>query len=119
MAKAKTKRRRRSYFGRVRHYRRPHVTVPLAILLGMTPMVASAIDGFQVGGFSAQGLRIAANNVSQRLIGWDAVGRQFTPGMLKEGLFPLVGGVLAHKLLGGGLGINRFLARSGLPMVRI
>lgn len=116
MAKLK---RRRSFRRRVRAYRRPRMTVPLSILLGMAPVVASGIEGFQVGGFSANGLKIAANNMSQRLIGWDAVGGHFTPGLLKQGLFPLLGGMLAHKLLGGSLGLNRFLGRAGVPLIRI
>ena len=118
MAKAKTA-RRGSYRKAKKLRRRARVTVPVAILLGMSPVVASGIEGFQVGGFSAQGLRIAANNMSQRLIGWDSMGGQFTPQLLKQGLFPLVGGVLAHKLVGGMLGVNRFLGRAGVPLLRI
>jgi hypothetical protein len=61
----------------------------------------------------------AANELKWRYLGIDGNGNFNVMGML-GGTVPLILGGLVHKFVGGApLNVNRMLAQSGLPVIRI
>jgi hypothetical protein len=98
-----------------RAYHKPKVTIPLAIVAGFAPTVVRAVqdsNSFKNPGnffkritYNFTGINMWANN-------------KFEMAGIKAGWLPLGVGLLAH-VLATKLGINRALARSGIPFVRI
>jgi hypothetical protein len=107
---------RRYTFRSVRH-RAKHMTVSLAILAGLAPTAAFAIEGFRIGGDQG-GLVEAMHRVTMRLTGYEWKGGGFSMGELAKGWTPLLAGAVAHKLANR-FGVNRMLAKSGIPFIRI
>ena len=100
---AKKKRRSRS------------MTIPLAPIVGLVSGLAKPIDSALKGDY--QGALIWA---TRYYTGFDPEGRGFNFEWLKQGLLPLIGGLLVHKFVGGKpLNLNRMLARAGVPLIRI
>ena len=93
--------------------RRSKFTLPLAVVAGFAPGASRTIGHFQNGG--VQG---GLNELSRIYIGYDRDSGQFQPWLLRYGLYPVVAGVLIHKVAGL-LGVNRMLARAGIPFIRI
>lgn len=89
-------------------------TLPLAVVGGFAPLAIHAIDDYRVGGVAHVG-----RGLSCRLTGYRVDTGQWEWGWLMQGLVPIVAGVLAHKIIGGKLGVNRALAGAGVPFVRI
>lgn len=98
--------------GRAR--RRSGATVPAAMLFGMVPGALQMMKAFDRSGF--QGALAAGTAV---FTGFDPSGGGFKFGMLRFGLMPLIGGLLVHKFIGGGLGVNRMLASARVPLLRL
>lgn len=121
MAKQKS-RRRYSFRKANRHYSRPKMTLPVAVIAGLAPTIAAGINGFQVGnsaGGFARGLSFAASQMSAYLTGWNYEEMRFRFDLMSKGLLPLLLGVAAHKVVGGMFGVNRLLSRAKMPLVRI
>jgi hypothetical protein len=117
MATKAIARRRPRYFARRTHSRAKHMTVSLAILGGLAPTAAFAIEGFKVGGDQG-GIVEAMHRVTMRLTGWEWKGGGWSAGEMAKGWTPLLIGALAHKAANR-FGINRMIARAGIPLVRI
>jgi hypothetical protein len=98
----KTKRRRRKGF-----------TLPLAVVAGFAPLTIGFINDVKSYGMTGAGAGLSA-----RLTGYNPQVKTWSLWTMKEGLFPIVGGILVHKVAGK-LGVNRALGRSGLPWIRI
>jgi hypothetical protein len=81
---------------------------------GFAPLAVHALDDFRVGGIEHVGKGIAV-----RTTGYMIDTGKFNFGYLKQGLLPIVAGLLVHKFIGGKLGVNRALAGAGIPFVRI
>ena len=105
MAKARAARRAKS------------MTVSLGILAGLAPTAAFAIEGARLPGDQG-GLAEAAHRVTMRLTGYEWKNNVWSFGELAKGWMPLLAGGLAHKLAGQ-WGINRAIARAGVPFIRI
>jgi len=75
-----------------RRYRKPKTTIPVAVVVGGFPLIASVIRGWRNETFR---------------------------GFMVNGTIPLVAGVLIHKFIGGSLGVNRALGRAHVPFLRI
>lgn len=103
MARARAKRRSRTQ----------GMTIPLAVVGGFIPTIAFAADGYRVGGFEN-----AARRVAQRLTGIDSTANVFIWKELMAGWGPILAGFLVHKV-SNRLGINRAIARAGIPLIRI
>lgn len=89
------------------------MTVSLAVIAGFVPIGADLYTQIKVGDYK-QASMVAVHNLTgfnQWTGKWDTAG-------LKTGLLPIVAGIGVHKLAGW-LGINRALAASGIPFVRI
>lgn len=88
-------------------------TIPVAMLVGFAPLISRGINLWQVGGL--QGLQ----HLVSSLIPYDSVNRKFTMAGLPTGLYPIVGGLLIHKFIGGSMGVNRALSGAGVPWIRL
>lgn len=96
-----------------RTHRRPRTKIPVAVVAGMIPLVATAVGDFQSGGI--RGLQ----NTVTAVVPYSPANRRFTTARLHLGLYPMIAGFLVHKLIGSGLGVNRALASAGVPFIRL
>lgn len=101
------------YRGRSRRRSKAAFTIPLAVVGGFIPTLAFAMDGYKVGG-----MENAARRVAQRLTGIDSTANVFIWKELMAGWGPIMAGFLVHKAAQR-FGINRTLARAGVPFIRI
>lgn len=113
MATRAIARRRRSYFVRGRRRSKAKTRIPLAVVAGFFPIATFAYEGFKVGGLPNAGARVA-----QRLTGYDSSAHVFIWQELMKGWGPIVTGFVVHKLAQK-FGLNRAIARSGIPFVSI
>lgn len=88
-------------------------TIPLALVAGMLPGVASVASKFP-----DQGLMGSANEATRIYLGWDFREQRWSMGWMKVGLLPLLLGAIGHKFIGGRLGVNRALSSAGIPFIR-
>ena len=110
-------RRRRSYR---RHYtrsagvsRHKKFTLPIAPIAGiayaLTPPLLNIVNGqFEAG----------VDSMLWRFTGFSRTTGKFELAGLMQGFLPIAAGMIAHKAAGI-LGINRMLASSGVPIVRV
>lgn len=89
------------------------MTIPVAPLIGFAGPILEA--------YSKWGPTVdAVNYYSQSMTGYDFIGGTFDIQRAKRGLMPLVIGMLIHKFVGGApLNLNRTLAASKIPFLRI
>jgi hypothetical protein len=88
-------------------------TLPLAVVGGFAPLAINAMQDYKVGGVAHVG-----RGLSVRLTGYRVDTGKFEPNFLMQGLFPILGGIIVHKIAGR-LGVNRALAGAGIPFIRI
>lgn len=88
-------------------------TLPLAVVGGFVPLAVHAVDDYQVGGITHLGKGIAV-----RTTGYMVDTGKFELKYLSQGLFPILAGLVVHKVASK-MGVNRALARSGVPFFRI
>lgn len=89
-------------------------TVPLAIAAGFAPFFASSYRLYEQGGIGN-----VLENAPKRFIPYNTETGKFDAGKLQFGLYPVIVGALIHKFIGTGLGVNRVLARTGIPIIRL
>jgi len=89
------------------------MTIPLAIVGGIVPGLAYTYSGWQSGGFTG-----ATNNLSGAYTGYNPTTRTWNIASMRWGTFPLLGGIFVHKIAAA-LGVNRAIAKSGIPFFRI
>lgn len=114
MAKSRAITRRR-VFTRSRVHHKKKFTLPLAIVLGFAPAVVDVIDN--VPGFGIPGSIL---HTGAGLMGYDTVGKRYA-GLNQAkaaGLYPLLLGFGVHWAASK-FGINRMIARAGIPLIRI
>lgn len=94
------------------------LTIPLALVGGLAAGTAVAIDRVMKGNIIG-----ALDDVAFKYAGVAGVqggNPHFVMEGLKQGLVPLIIGALIHKFVGGApLNVNRVLASSGIPFIRI
>lgn len=89
------------------------IRIPVAVALGFVPLVSRGIALYQAQGF--QGLQ----HLPSSLVPYDMVNRRVSFANLGTGLYPIIAGLLVHKFIGGGLGVNRALAAARIPWLRV
>lgn len=89
-------------------------TLPIGIIAGLLPGVTRTFATFQ-----ASGAQRASSEALAIYSGYDPMTRQWSIGNMSFGLLPLFAGLALHRFVGGGLGVNRILARSKVPFLRI
>lgn len=90
-------------------------TLPLAVAapIGLTLIgpAQKAMAGDYMG---------ALDELAWKFTGINRSTGQFDMNALKQGLLPVVGGLLVHKFVGGKpLNLNRAIANAGIPFIRI
>lgn len=94
-------------------HRRKKFTLALGIVAGFAPGVMHVATAFQQAGPAW-----ALNKASVVYLGYDPNSGQFNPGWMKWGTYPLIGGLILHKVASM-LGVNRMLAQAGVPIIRL
>lgn len=120
MARKKSARRRRFSSRRVfRRYSRPKMTLPIGILAGFAPGLIYGVNGFtSTSGALDYRIGSGMRNLLVGYTGWDSATRSWNLANMRIGAAPLAIGVIAHKVAGA-LGVNRAIARLGIPLIRI
>lgn len=94
------------------------MTIPIAPIAGLAAgMIGgpnSPLSFAMSGNWEQLGTAVVA-----RYTGYNMNTGGFDWGSLSVGLGPLVTGIAVHKVVGGWLGVNRMLARSKVPIVRL
>lgn len=88
-------------------------TLPLAVVAGF------AAPGIKIWEARGGGLSGVTREAGRILTGVDFWSGQFNFANTRYGLWPILGGMLVHKLVGGVLGVNRMLASAGIPFIRL
>ncbi len=104
MATEKNKKRRRKNGG---------FRIPITIAGPMLYVANKVKDDYTAGGMD-RALRFGMMS----FIGLDVADGKFKSVSLRHGLYPLLAGMLVHKGANA-LGLNRAIAKSGLPWIRI
>lgn len=107
----KKTRARRRYFPRFKGARsRPKLTIPMAVVAGFVPTITGVWSRRSDGNAVADYLKA----------GWTGLGpdNRFNLANFRVGLLPVVAGFIVH-MFAGKLGINRAIARAGIPFIRI
>jgi hypothetical protein len=110
---AKVKRRVRRIYRTARPSYSRKLNLPMAVILGFVPLVTRGVQLVQAGGVT--GLQALPSS----LIPYDFQARKVTFANLGSGLYPIIAGLAVHKFVGGMLGVNRALAASRIPWIRI
>lgn len=97
------------------------IKIPISLVAGMIPGIGKLWEHGTNPGLHGQPNGLLAMGVegSRIYIGYDPRNGQFNAGWLGMGLLPLIGGGIIHKFVGGRLGINRMIANSGIPVLRV
>jgi hypothetical protein len=95
------------------HHRRPGFTLPLAIVAGLS------VPAVQMWEARSGGLSAVSRTASKVMTGYDYSTGTFKLSDMSMGLVPVIVGYMVHWLIGGRLGVNRAIARTGIPFIRI
>jgi hypothetical protein len=113
MAKTVTKYRYRNRTKKKNGTRRGRMTLPLTVILGFTPLIAKGVMEVKANGWG-----VGLGNTVPALIPYNPNTAKMDFSQLHWGFWPIIGGVLVHKLAGY-LGINRMLSRMNVPLLRV
>lgn len=94
--------------------RKTKLTIPIAVVAGFVPLTMGTYISFSTSGMNA-----GFDTLSRYLTGYSPVTKKWNLWDMKCGTFAIAGGMLVHWLVGGKLGVNRMLARAGIPLLRI
>ena len=106
---AKRRSVRRYFRPRFRGRRRTKMTIPLAVVAGFVPIAVGVYNRRSSSQSMADFLLSSFTGISNG---------QFNIQNMRTGLFPIAGGFLVH-MIASRLGINRTLARAGIPLLRV
>jgi hypothetical protein len=101
------------YVAKPRRHRKTSFTIPLAVVGGMVPTAVDVLETYK-----AQGLPGGAKMLVMRTTGYNMWAKNWYLQELLRGMGPVLLGLLVHKAASK-LGINRAIARAGIPFVRI
>lgn len=110
MAKQKVKYRYRNMFRKRSNHKRK-ITFPLAVISGFVPA------GMEIYAQRASPVQMAAA-LPRIFTGYDFLTGQFSLDNLKHGAIPVFAGFMTHYIASR-LGINRLIAQTGIPFIRI
>jgi len=94
-------------------HRKAGMVLPLAVILGFVPLGSRAVGLVQTNGIA--GLQALPSS----LIPYNFQSRKIDFSMLGTGMYPILAGMITHKVVGGIFGVNRMLAASRIPWLRI
>lgn len=88
-------------------------TISVALVAGL---MAPAVKLWEARAGGISGVTREAGRI---LTGFDFWNGTWNFATMRYGLLPVVGGLAVHWLVGNKLGLNRMIARAGIPFVRI
>ena len=94
--------------------RKAQARVPLAVIGGFVPILFNTYNGYKENGVDG-----ATQNLVAFTTGYSRWEGKFKAEYLIKGMAPVVIGMMVHKLVGGKLGLNRAIARAGIPYLSI
>jgi len=89
--------------------------ISLAVVAGLMPQVQHIKDRYNGGGGIVNAI---SKGLQTGMLGYNPDTKVWAIGNAKLGIIPLVAGIGVHKLAGK-LGINRALAKAGIPFVNV
>lgn len=95
------------------HGHRTKFNIPLAVVAGFVPLGVSLYNARDTG------IASIMSTLSKRMTGYDPGTAKWNVSDMKCGTFSILGGMFVHWLVGSKLGLNRMLARTGVPLLRI
>jgi len=98
-----------------RAHHKAKFSLPLAALAGFGPLAYNLWQDSKMGSVAPQQM---LSDVIASLTGWDIGTGTWRPQHLLRGAVPIIGGMAIHKMAGR-FGVNRMLARAGIPVIRI
>jgi hypothetical protein len=98
---------------KAKHRRQAKARIPLAVLAGFVPTVAYCIEGARE---SSVPWSEVSHRLTKRMTGYDRTTGKWNFADLAQGWGPVVAGLVVHKLANR-FGLNRMIARSGIPLV--
>lgn len=93
--------------------RRAKTTIPVAVIAGFMPLAGRAITGYQGNGLYGVG-----DGILSGLTGYSTFDKKWHPDIMAANVGPIVAGFAVHWAAGK-FGINRALARAGVPLLRL
>lgn len=107
--------RRRRFFSKPIHRKKAGFTLPVAVVAGFAPGVMRLATVVKNGGGIEQVGTIAA----VQYLGYDTINGKMNLQSMKFGTLPILLGMLVHKFVGGTMGVNRMMAKAGIPVIRL
>ena len=104
--------RRRYQAHAYRPRRKAKMTLPLMVVGGFMPLASGIWER------RSSGLKGISQWAGQVLLGYNQSSGAFNMGDMRWGLYPIIAGFGLH-MLASKLGINRFLARMKIPLIRL
>lgn len=101
--------------GKKKMHHKKAFTLPLAPLAGL----GVGLKYVWSGGNGGTSFPDRMHRLSTAYTGWNPAEHKWNAGEMREGVLPLAVGGLVHYIVGNKLGINRMLARAGVPILRI
>lgn len=95
--------------------RRRSVTIPITIVAGLLPGFSKIYQAGSGGGWRFQDI---AREFSHIYLGINFDNNTWHPDWLMSGTIPILFGALAHYIANK-LGVNRAIARAGIPIIRV
>lgn len=114
MARARARRVITRYVRR-RRFSRPKATLPLALVAGFTPLGVDIVKTVTTPGMGAGQI---PHTLAWHLGGYNTWDNSFSFSRLAQGWAPILIGFGVHKLANK-LGVNRMIARAGVPWIRV
>lgn len=100
---------------RPRRRSRAKMTIPIAPMAGLAVGMAPVIEQITKWGNLEGAIKVLQKNYTP----YDPWAKHFSLSGLKNGLFPLIGGIGVHYVVGQKMGFNRMLTRAGIPLLRL
>lgn len=95
------------------NHHKPKTTISVAMIAGLVPMALDLKSAYAVDGMAA-----VVSHVGLCTVGYDGVNPWNPRHAIRKLYGPLLMGVLVHKVASK-LGVNRMIARAGIPLFRI
>jgi hypothetical protein len=99
------------------HRRKAKFTIPLAVVGGFMPFASWSYTTIRADGHW-NGFATWSKYAPKRFIPINESGK-FDASKLSVGIVPILMGFAVHRFVGGKMGVNKALARMGIPLIRL
>lgn len=101
--------------------RKKGFTLPVAVMAGFVPGLSRLGTHFSNPGLhgASNGFEAVGIEAGRIYLGYDPRDGSWNWRLMALGTLPILVGGVVHKFIGGKLGVNRMLASSGIPIIRL